>query len=367
MVGNENIKVMIVDDTVTYRKILTKVIESIDGVDITATASSGKIALMRLEINQPDLILLDVMMPEMDGEETLKKIKEKYPSVNVVMISAFDTANSKKTLLCLEAGALDFIPKPTTKSAEEGFKVLIEYLKPLVSIINKKKNEHLQIPVAIKDVVPQPESLSTPSISIGKIELVVIGVSTGGPNALGKVLSRLDNGMSCPILIVQHMPPMFTQSLAEKLTKITSFEVKEAEDGEIIQKNTVYIAPGGMHMVLRHNPLGQNYLAIIDTPPVNHCKPSVDVLFRSVAPLYENRVLSVVMTGMGKDGTEGVKSLKRKGAYCLVQDKKSSVVWGMPKSVFDLGLADDVIPLNDLGAKISQLVLFNIDVSLNSL
>lgn len=350
------VKVLIVDDTITYRQILSKVVDLMDGVELVGTASSGKTALMKLAALQPDLVLLDVMMPEMDGVETLQNIKAENADIQVVMISAFNMEHAKATLKSLEHGALDFLPKPNVSSPSEGISLLSESLAPLVDIV-RKKIKRKDEPVSQEK--PKEKVSEQLIVSDGKIDLLAMGSSTGGPNALNQVVSDLSPSMNCPILLVQHMPPLFTQSLAERLNKVTHYEVKEGEENETVVPGKMYIAPGDKHMIVREikeNGDSVMKIGLNDSPPVNHCRPAVDVLFRSVAGVAGDRVLSVILTGMGRDGTEGVKVLRRKGAKCLVQDEATSVVWGMPGSVYEAGLADEVLPLEQVGKRISKII-----------
>lgn len=352
---SDKVKVMVVDDTITYRQILSNVVKILPNTELVGTASSGKTALMKIKSLKPDLVFLDVMMPEMDGIETLQHIKKANPSIQVVMISGFDMANAKATLDSLENGALDFVAKPKAKDMQDGIEQLKHALEPLVDVVLNKSNKKKGLGTAA--IVPKPVATLPRKVAStrGKHDLLLIGISTGGPNALQKLFESIKNKLDCPVLIVQHMPPMFTRSLAERLSSLSSMEVVEAEDNQIAEKGKVYIAPGGKHMVVREK-VGANYqIKIIDSPPVNHCKPAVDVLFRSVASFKNIKMLCVIMTGMGRDGTDGVRAVKRKGNYCLIQDEASSVVWGMPGSVYGESLADEVLPLEKLGSRIVEL------------
>lgn len=351
---SEKIKILIVDDTATYRKIMTRVIEEIPNAEPIGTAPSGGIALDKLDFLEPDLILLDVMMPEMDGVETLQRIKEKRPNIEIVMISAFDMANAIATIESLEHGALDFIAKPVVKDMHEGIVQLKEKLEPLIQLLITNKEAPKTVTAPKQKIEPEKpvHQINLPK----KIDYVVLGISTGGPNALYQMMPSLDRNISCPILIVQHMPPLFTKSLAERLGKVSPLPIKETESGDSPLPGHIYIAPGGSHMVLEIDQ-GKHVLTINDDPPVNNCRPSVDVLFESVAKITNGDVLSVIMTGMGRDGTEGVATLKQKGAISLIQDQSTSVVWGMPRSVFEAGTADEVIPLEKMGQRISEIVL----------
>jgi len=351
------VRIMIVDDTITYRQILSNVVATLINTELVGTASSGKTAVMKFKSLKPDLVFLDVMMPEMDGIETLRELKKIDPNVQVVMVSGFDMANAKATLESLENGALDFVAKPTAQNIQDGVKQLQNALEPLVGIVFNKIFSKSQAPESkafVKPVVRERQLMPKPEM--GALDYVLIGISTGGPNALQKLFESIKVPINCPVLIVQHMPPMFTKSLADRLNQISAMTVVEASDQEIPKKGHVYIAPGGKHMVIRKNANNHHEIKIIDSPPVNHCKPAVDILFRSVAGLNAARHLAIVMTGMGKDGTDGLKSLKRKGTYCLIQDEKTSVVWGMPGSVYAESLADEVLPLDKIGSRIVELV-----------
>ncbi len=358
--GNKKAKILITDDMVTYRIILSSILRTFDDVEIVGSVKNGLEALNKIPECHPDIITLDVEMPVMDGLTALKKIKEQYPEIEVIMVSGANRKNADVTLKALQAGAFDFIVKPDATSAEEARKELSSALRKHISAILERKIERKQTkPLA--SIRPQKtfakaKPIAAPSKGIPKkIELIAIGVSTGGPNALGKLLPRLSKNLP-PILIVQHMPPIFTKSLAENLNKHTPLTVKEAEEGEIIERGTTYIAPGGRHMLLRRD--GVNYkIGLNDNPPENSCRPAVDVLFRSIANYFPaNHVLCIILTGMGSDGFKGVQALKRKGSYCIAQDEKSCVVYGMPRFIVENGLADEVLPLDEIAPRINKIV-----------
>jgi two-component system chemotaxis response regulator CheB len=353
--------VLIVDDSVVYRQILQTVITRISDAECVGTATSGELALKKIPLLQPDLVLLDIVMPDMDGVATLQHIKQHYPSIEAIMISSFDMNNAKETLRSLQIGALDFIAKPKVSQPEQGIDELVQYLQPLVHLLQTKKyarlSHHRRVDGVRTDIIPPAVRRSPPpAIVKRKIDLIVIGISTGGPKALDLLIPSLNASLPCPIIIVQHMPPLFTESLALKLHETSPLSVSEARGGEKLTAGHIYIAPGGKHLLLKANIDGDYYLRVDDTPPVNNCRPSVDVLFQSVAKAFKGNVLTVIMTGMGRDGTEGTRSLKAKGSICLIQDQDSSVVWGMPGSVYDAGLADEVVPLSQLSQRIMQLV-----------
>lgn len=350
-----SIKVMIVDDTVTYRTILTSVLKDIPDVTVSETASNGKIALSKLSNHQIDLVLLDIEMPEMDGLETLKAIRQDYPDTGVVMVSGMNRHSADITIKALEAGALDFIPKPDHNSIASNMEALRQHLIPIFKSFSTKhslRRQDNRSPLQALPATPRKHVFS------GQIDIIVIGISTGGPNALMELVPALPGDLGVPVLIVQHMPPVFTASLASSLDKKSQLNVKEAEAGDIVSPNTVYIAPGGKHMVvLKENRQGGVRIGLNDDPPEISCRPSVNVLFRSVAAAYGKNILAIVMTGMGSDGALGVKALKRENAcYCITQSADSCVVYGMPKVVDDMGLSDEQVPLATLAERISTLV-----------
>jgi len=355
---NDKVNVLIVDDSVVFRRIMSDVLDSISIASCVGTAASGKIALRKADTLKPDLLLLDVVMPEMDGVETLMQIKKSHPNIQAIMISGFDMHNAKATLESLEIGALDFISKPAGKNQVVNSALLKTQLFPLIELLAIRKRGNSTPNTRFTPKAPtivSPRYTTTPITK--NIGLVVIGVSTGGPKALDQMIPKIDPTINCPILIVQHMPPLFTESLANKLQQKTSLKVSEVQGGETIEAGHIYIARGGKHLLLRKDFKGNLILGLNENPPVNNCRPSVDVLFRSVAGVFNGGILAVIMTGMGRDGTEGLKMLKRKGCICLIQDKESSVVWGMPGSVYEAGLANEIVPLDKLGQRISEWVL----------
>jgi two-component system chemotaxis response regulator CheB len=306
-----------------------------------------------------------MFMPEMDGLETLTQIKSLHPHIDVIILSAIDREMAELTMKALSAGALDFLLKPTGKTAQDGTRQLRAELSRLVSLTKTRKYSR-----QIRGNLPSPatpNNLTSPPVApecrpfmkslrkVSRTDVVVIGVSTGGPNALQEIIPKLSADFPVPVLIVQHMPPMFTTSLASRLNQMSDIRVVEAKEGDIIEKGVVYIAPGGHHLVVR-NVSGQKIAGLSDSPPVHSCRPAADVLFRSVAMTYNGKALAVVLTGMGSDGTSGVAAIRRKGGYAIVQDAKSSVIWGMPGSVVEAGEADDVIPLDQMASKMMSIV-----------
>lgn len=362
-----DLRVLIVDDNVTYRQILTRIVSGFDGVELAGTAPNGRIALNKVALNPPDLILLDAYMPEMDGLETLKAIKARFPAVDVVMLSGMDHETARLTVKALEAGALDFIPKPRTADVSDSAAELRGTLARLIPVARSHKYARQVQRLSRGEIegtpspppppaAPSAESRLATRSRIGRVDALAIGVSTGGPNALQEIVPLLPADFPVPILTVQHMPPMFTASLASRLDAVSALRVREGADGEVPRPGVMYIAPGGRHMVVRRAATGAAVLGLTDTPPVNSCRPSVDVLLRSLGMVYDGRVLTVILTGMGTDGLAGVAALARRGGYVVVQDRPTSVVWGMPGAVAEAGLANEILPLGRIAARVARLV-----------
>ncbi|MBF8271294.1 MAG: response regulator receiver modulated CheB methylesterase [Magnetococcales bacterium] len=415
---------------------MKKVVESIPGIQVTATLSNGKLALDKItsqfgsgDPDRPDVVLLDVEMPVMDGLASLKEIGKRFPHVTVVMVSGLSRSNANIIMECLNAGALDFITKPMESNVDRAKEALRKDLEPILSVILKEKSagdgkgadvgkavegeasgksegtvdkadsSRVQGPLTgvrrvdasavrsqpggkgsgvvspaglaparglsalgvpgtrvvvsgggsvPKAVVPAKAALDVP-------ELILVGSSTGGPAALTKLLGKIGEKLPVPMLIVQHMPPVFTASLAAQLTRTSGLEVREAQDAQWVEPGDILIAQGGRHMTL----VSENRrLKIVfnDGPKVNECRPAVDVLFMSAMATFQGRILAIVLTGMGRDGANGVDALKRAGrTFCITQDKKTCVVYGMPRSVDEKGLSDLSLPLDEIGPKIVDL------------
>ncbi|MFH0809779.1 MAG: chemotaxis response regulator protein-glutamate methylesterase [Pseudomonadota bacterium] len=366
-----NLKVLVVDDTVTYRRILAEVVNSIAGAEVMATANNGKIALAKIRQDRPDVVLLDMVMPEMDGLETLRHIKKDYPEIGVIMVSGSTAPQAAETLKALELGALDFISKPEGADPLVNFQELKDGVRPLLTLFLTRRHisrateglghPAVAVKTAAKPAPPSPEVAHRPQSLPTGIRVLVIGVSTGGPNALAEVIPRLPAGFRVPVLIVQHMPPSFTASLAGHLGRKSPLPVKEAKEGDHVCPGQVLIAPGGRHMTVKAVPggagsAGRIVVALNDFPPVNSCRPSVDVLFRSIAECYGGGSLAVIMTGMGEDGARGVRDLKDKGCYCLAQNEETCTVYGMPRAVVEARLADEVLPLDQIALRIMKIV-----------
>ncbi len=370
----DELRILVVDDTVVYRRILSEVVGSIPGAVLAGTAPNGKLALEKMARSQADLVLLDVEMPVLGGLETLEALRRDYPDTGVIMVSGTNRNAADTTMKALAMGALDFVPKPAGADPQASQNELLGQLRPLMQVFITKRNlgqagrqKGARAPVARAAAPPRPREKATAAAPRSRdaprpkrIDVLAIGVSTGGPNALNEVIPKLPSDLGVPVLLVQHMPPLFTKSLADGLAKKAALPVREASDGEAITPGTVFIAPGGQHMVARRKTgegsAHSHCVGLNENPPENSCRPSVDVLFRSIAANYGGNTLAVIMTGMGSDGREGVKALKRRGCYCLSQSEETCVVYGMPLAVDEAGLSDERIPLDKLASRITDLV-----------
>jgi len=358
------LRMMVIDDTATFRKILGDVLKEIPGVEVVGFAHNGKMALERIERLQPDLVTLDIEMPEMNGLEVLEALRNGGIKTSVIVVSAFTRLGSEMTIRALELGAFDFITKQTQGDFSQNRAEIQKKLLPIIQAFKQRWEVQSILSGAEKPATVSTRSQEkSPSIAsyktpgTGRHELVLIGVSTGGPHALAQVLPALPADLGLPLLIVQHMPPLFTRSLAESLDKKCALKVKEAEHGESALPNTVYIAPGGKHMKVALDMNGKPGIVISDDPPENNCKPSADTLFRSAAHHFAGKICSVIMTGMGRDGTLGLRLIKRHPAWVIAQDEASSAVFGMPKEAIAAGVVDEIVPLNRIAGAIQKSVL----------
>ncbi|MBN2417831.1 MAG: chemotaxis response regulator protein-glutamate methylesterase [Deltaproteobacteria bacterium] len=362
----KTLKVLVVDDTVVYRKTVSDVLAEIPDVEVVGTANNGKIAMMKIASLKPDLLTLDIEMPEMNGLDVLRAIRTEAPDVGAIVLSTLTHKGGDLTIKALELGAFDYITKPETGSIEESKKTI----KKILALLIKSFSRHLEMKKILRggNYNKKYQATDIPSRSISssiisreprktKAEIIGIGVSTGGPKALTEMMPRIPANINVPILIVQHMPPLFTSSLAKSLDAHCAIQVKEAEDGEVIRPNVAFIAPGGKQMKVVASADGLNrILRITDDPPENSCKPSVDYLFRSIAEHYVGRSAGVIMTGMGSDGTQGLKMMKKNGSIIIAQDEPSCVVFGMPKKPIDEGIVDVIAPLDRLAEEICNSI-----------
>lgn len=338
-------RILVVDDAVVVRKLVSDLLDAEPGFDVIGAAANGRIALQKIERQRPDVVVLDVEMPVMGGLETLREIKRRDGSIRVIMFSTFTTAGAQVTVDALALGAEDYVAKPTAplQSADAAETVRRE----LVSKIKMLAPEAVRrAPTSAPPPPPAP-----PRPSLGTIDVVAIGSSTGGPNALAELFARFPANLAVPIVIVQHMPAIFTPHLAERLARESALHVQEGGEGMQLRPGQAYVAPGGKHMRVERTE-GTTVLRLDESPPVNSCRPSADVLLESVAEAYGARALAVVLTGMGEDGLAGARCLQGIGGRVLVQDEESSVVWGMAGAVARAGLADAALPILDLAEEI---------------
>lgn len=357
----DRITVLIVDDSRLFRSALEEALAGQDDIVIVGSVFSGEKALEFIQKTPPDVVTLDVEMPGIDGLATLEAIQQHTssqpgrPPIGVIMVSAFTRRGADITIKALDAGAFDFVAKPSGPSPEANIIALrdevLAKIRACALLRAKSRTGFVARPItpgAIRAARPGGPAAA-------KISCVVIGTSTGGPRALSQLLPELCQSVSLPILIVQHMPPRFTASLAESLALQSRRTVVEASDGMTIQPQMVYVAPGGMHMLIR-GPAGAPRIGLNDQPPENGCRPSADVLFRSAATVFGPGVAAVILTGMGRDGTAGLQAIKRAGGFVVAQDEASSVVWGMPGSAVEAGVTNEVLPLNRIARSIAAAI-----------
>lgn len=360
----DKLKVLVVDDTVVYRKIVSDVLMEMPNVEVVGTAYNGKSAMLKIKTLQPDLLTLDIEMPEMNGLQVLEQLQREAPQVGAIMLSTLTQQGGAMTMRALELGAFDFIPKPQSGTMAENKEAVKSALSPMLKafqrsqlIKNRLAGFSKGAPVIRPQWRPPPKTFRPAICRPGTASIIAIGISTGGPNALSQMLPQIPRDIGVPIVIVQHMPPFFTQSLAKSLDSKCAIEVREAQNADPLLPNVAYIAPGGKQMkVIAGGDGKQRVIKITDDAPENNCKPSVDYLFRSVADHYVGRATGVIMTGMGSDGTAGLKLLKNNGATVIAQDETTCVVFGMPKEPIETGIADIVAPLNQIAAEIIKTV-----------
>lgn len=352
-----NISVLVVDDSAFMRKSISLMLESDAKIKVIGTARNGQEGVELAKKLKPDIITLDIEMPVMDGLTALKKIMSEAPT-SVIMVSSLTTEGAEATISALELGAVDFIPKELSYVNINITKIKDDLITKVKEITRQKFLKERLLRLAKLSESSKNKKADLPHNEIPKIgyKAVSMGISTGGPLSLQKILPSLSSRIQVPIFIVQHMPPKFTKSLADRLNSLCSLSVKEAENGETVQNGVIYIAPGGYHMKLKKCNSSKAVIEISDEPYDTLHRPSVDVMMNSVIDFYGKYTLGVIMTGMGRDGFEAIKYLKSIGGYTIAQDEETCVVYGMPKAIIDAGLADTVLPLEKIPEVINKVV-----------
>jgi two-component system chemotaxis response regulator CheB len=347
------IRVLVVDDAAAVRRLVSEVLACDPAIEVAGVAPTGRLALAKLPELSPDLVTLDVEMPGMSGLETLAEIRTYYPDLPVIMLSAHTEQGAVVTLEALSLGASDYLPKPTGfSSSEEAREYLREQLVPKIKALCAGRVGHA-VSVLVAQPVPRGTRPAAVQQRAERLEIVGIGVSTGGPNALATVLSGVAGDFPLPIIVVQHMPPVFTRLLAERLSDRTPLRVREAVPGGVLEPGVVWLARGDYHLVVERE-AKRLTVNINQEPRENSCRPSVDVLFCSLARVFGARSLAVVLTGMGRDGLRGCQEIRDVGGQVIVQDEATSVVWGMPGFVANAGLAHAVLPLDLVAGEIER-------------
>ncbi len=357
-------RVMLVDDSLVVRGILRKILMSDPEIEVVSGVGNGKLAVEELDKNEIDAVILDIEMPVMDGITALPLLLAKQPDLIVLVASTLSLKNADISMKCLQLGAKDYIPKPTTQTFagdENAFKR--ELLEKLKYITQSGRDKKTAMKTSSGALAPSSAAAPEQAFTLRPLpnvrpEAIVFGCSTGGPQALAEVLQNAKDKLKQPIFVAQHMPPLFTKSLASHLEKRSGIPAKEGEEGEVVQAGRIYISPGNYHMEVIAKGKDK-VIKLSQTPPENFCRPSVNPLLRSVAQAYGGKALCAMLTGLGSDGSQGAKDFVNQGGTIIAQDKSTSVVWGMPGTVAQAGLCSAVLPLkNILGAleKVSNAI-----------
>lgn len=341
-------RILIVDDSCLCQRVLTEVIDSHDQLEVVGVAGNGKIALEMIDKLEPDLVTLDILMPELDGVQTLIELRKRWPHLKTIMTSSLTSEGSDAALDALSLGASDYSLKPLSSAGVNSMKTDFQAeLVPKIEALCGIDMVHIPDTLAAIPTLKTTDVHHPQTCTDRRPEIVAIGVSTGGPDALARVLGQLPPTFQVPVVIVQHMPAEFTEKLAKRLNTCCALNVAEAKVGDKIKAGNVYIAPGDFHMVL--DKISTDVIVNLNRDEhENSCRPSVNPLFRSLPAIYGDQVLAVIMTGMGSDGLNGCEAVSRAGGSIIVQDKPTSVVWGMPRLVATAGLAEEVLPLDQI-------------------
>ena len=354
-------RVMVVDDSAIARGIVTRTLEEEADIKVVASVSNGLMALKAVERQEIDIVVLDIEMPELDGLAALPRLLEIKPDLKVIMVSSASQRDADISLKTMAMGAADYVAKPKAGlGGAESFRVeLVSKVRAhgaCAAEVPKKKPEPVPPATAVKvQAGPAAPVVRGKPKTLIRPDAIAIGSSTGGPQALSEVLKNLDPNLTQPILVTQHMPATFTALLAEHMTRYSGRPAAEARDGEPLVQGRIYIAPGGKHMLVEPRAAGGMILRLDDGPPENSCKPAVDPMLRSLARHYRERLLAVILTGMGNDGLKGCQTVLEEGGRVLAQDRESSVVWGMPGAVAQAGICEEILPLQKIGPAILRI------------
>jgi two-component system chemotaxis response regulator CheB len=360
---SEYIRVLVIDDSAFMRRSLTLLLESDPDIKVIGTARDGQDGIDKIRQLKPDIVTLDIEMPRMDGLTALEIIMKENP-LPVLMVSSMTTEGADATIRGMELGAVDFIPKQLSYVSLDIVRIKDDLLAKVHAIYRSRclrsrftrlrtSQPFVELPPAPSAVIPKLWDGTSPGIDFA---MVAIGVSTGGPFALHAIMPKIPKTFPKGIVIVQHMPPKFTKSLADRLNNLSEITVKEAEEGDVVQQGIALVAPGGLHITFQKNEKERVVTHLSDEPTNTLHRPSVDVMMSSAAAVFGPAVLAIIMTGMGKDGLEGLKMIKRKNGYVIAQNEETCVVYGMPRAAVDAGLSDVVAPLEQIPEILTTIV-----------
>ncbi|MBX3504872.1 MAG: chemotaxis response regulator protein-glutamate methylesterase [Parvibaculum sp.] len=356
--GNDVCRVMVVDDSAIARGIVTRTLSEETGIRVVASVPNGLMALKALGNHEIDVVVLDIEMPELDGLSALPRMLELRPDLKVIMVSAASQKDADISLKTMAMGAADYVEKPKAGlgGADAFYEELVRKVRQHGSAAPQARPAPRPARAARSTAKPAPSSSpSRRKELLPRPEIIAIGSSTGGPQALAEVLKNLDPSLLQPILITQHMPATFTALLAQHMTRYSGRTASEAQDGERIEPGRIYIAPGGKHLLVEQAAAGGTIIRLDDGPPENSCKPAVDPMLRSLARIFGDRLLTIILTGMGCDGLKGCEAVVHAGGRVLAQDRETSVVWGMPGAVAQAGLSREILPLGQIGPAIMRI------------
>lgn len=356
---NDNEKkknILVVDDSALMRRVICDIINTDNLFQVTDVCRDGLEAYEKLKTTQYAGVILDVNMPKMNGLELLEKLQKDGIRATVIMVSTLTTKDAETTIMAMERGAVDFVAKPTNIIEAKGKEFKEQLIRVLTAVLD---TEHSKKTAAVETVLKRPMVKPVKNRVISDKKLVALACSTGGPKALQSVIPFLESNLDAPMVLVQHMPAGFTKSMAERLDELSRIHVKEAEDNEILDKGTVYVAPGGRHMRIQKTTDGRHRVSLSDEPAIGGLKPCANLMYESLCHSSYDEIVCVVLTGMGADGTKGILSLKEKvPVYVISQDAESCVVYGMPKAIAESGAVDEVVPLD----KVAQSIMKNVGV-----